>query len=151
MLCPQPGTRSSCVKPPRGGGRNQRRRRARGSRRRGRGGAGGGGGGAGGGRGGRARRGRPEATAAVFGIEADTVAQILADERAYLLAVLCKGARASRATFSALALLTDSGDAGGKSYARLAVYDGVAQTGSEALLRFWQAQARAHVTSPKAA
>jgi hypothetical protein len=92
-----------------------------------------------------------EAIAARFGIEADTVAQILADERAYLLAVLCKGARASRATFSALALLTDSGDAGGKSYARLAVYDGVAQTGSEALLRFWQAQARAHVTSPKAA
>jgi hypothetical protein len=92
-----------------------------------------------------------QALASRFGIEADTAARVLADERAYLLAVLCKGARASRATFSALALLTDSGDAGGKSYARLAVYDGVAQTGSEALLRFWQAQARAHVTSPKAA
>jgi hypothetical protein len=89
--------------------------------------------------------------AARFGIEADTAARIVADEWAYLLAVLCKGAHAGRATFSALALLADSAVAGDKSYARLAVYDGVAQTGSEALLKFWQAQAHARDTSPQAA
>jgi hypothetical protein len=75
-----------------------------------------------------------------FGIGRGTAAMVLADTSAYSLACLCKGAKLSRAAFSALAVLTEPAAAHDESYRRLAAYDAIPENGARALLRFWQVE-----------
>jgi hypothetical protein len=88
-------------------------------------------------------RGKPqsefaEAFAALLGIERTTAQHILGDHSARALAVACKGAHLGRATFSALALLTEAGAAMEEIHQRLSTFDGVPLTGAERLLHYWR-------------
>lgn len=85
-----------------------------------------------------------------FQIDAEIAQRILADKSAFLTAALCKGTRASRATFSALALLLFPA-AEDEAYRRLAVHDDVPEAGSRALLASWQGQRGERDASPRAA
>jgi hypothetical protein len=79
-----------------------------------------------------------DAIAERFGIGRSSAAAALADASAYSLACLCKGASLSRAAYSALAVLAESGIARDERYRRLAAYDAIPEAGARALLRFWQ-------------
>jgi len=91
-----------------------------------------------------ARRARPDELAEIlasrFGIKPEVAASILEDRSAHALAVLCKGAQLSRATYSAFAVLARPDAAGDEHYRRLATYDSVPDEGARALLVFWRNQ-----------
>jgi len=71
------------------------------------------------------------------GLGEGLAAQIAGDGGA--LAVLCKGAGISRATFSAIAILAGPPRPVDESFAMLAAYDRVPASGAMQLLAFWQA------------
>jgi hypothetical protein len=91
-----------------------------------------------------ARRATPdglaETLATRFGIKPEIAASVLRDHSAQSLAILCKGAKLTRAAFSALAVLARPDVAGDEHYRRLAVYDSVPDDGARALLVFWRSQ-----------
>ncbi len=76
--------------------------------------------------------------ASLLGIEQATAESILRDPTGRALAVACKGAHLARATFSALALLTETGAALQTAREKLASFDSVPLTGAERLLDFWR-------------
>jgi hypothetical protein len=76
--------------------------------------------------------------AAMLGIETATAKHILQDRTGRALAIACKGAHLARATFSALALLTEAGTAPDETRERLSSFDTVPLTGAERLLDFWR-------------
>jgi uncharacterized protein (DUF2336 family) len=78
-------------------------------------------------------------------------AQMVADESGYLLAVLCRAAGTTRATFSALAVLTRPNANAETQYRRLAMYDAVPDEGPDVLLDFWRAQVQSLEPAAKAA
>lgn len=75
--------------------------------------------------------------AARFRIASEIAVRIVGDKSAFLLAVLCKGARVSRATFSALALATAPNATTEENYRRLSVYDD-ASDDARGLLAYWR-------------
>lgn len=83
----------------------------------------------------------PAILASRFRIPDDIAAQIAADSSAFSLAVLCKGARVSRAAFSALSLMLAPGAAQQEIYRRLAAYDGIVEDCAAGLVAFWRAKA----------
>jgi hypothetical protein len=76
--------------------------------------------------------------AKMLGIEAATAEHILHDHSARALAIACKGAHLTRATFSALALITEGGSGAADTRERLSNYDSVPLTGAERLLDYWR-------------
>jgi hypothetical protein len=85
-----------------------------------------------------------EEFAAAFGehlaVDWATAARILDDTRA--LAVACKGARLTRATFSSIAVLARGAisEAMMASYAHLALFEDISETGARRLLDFWRSR-----------
>jgi hypothetical protein len=75
-----------------------------------------------------------------LGIATETADEILRDISGQALAIACKGARTGRATFSALAVLSDRSRAADDSYLRLATYDEIPQAAAEHMLAFWRMQ-----------
>jgi hypothetical protein len=102
-----------------------------------------------------ARAAEPDQIAGVmaerFGIGRSNAAAVLADASAYSLACLCKGARLSRAVFSALAVLAEASAAHDESYRRLAAYDAIPEDGAAALFRFWQNETVNRIDTAQAA
>ena len=86
-----------------------------------------------------------------FGVSRTVAAMALEDGSAYSLATLCKGARLSRAAFSALAVLSGPPAARDESYRRLAAYDAIPEDGARALLHFWQGETTSQLVSAIAA
>jgi uncharacterized protein (DUF2336 family) len=87
------------------------------------------------------------AFADAFGIDALTAMEILQDANGMVVAIACRGAGISRATYSALVILAARGDA----EARLAMFDTVPEKGASAMLAFWRKQAHAHASQPRVA
>ncbi|HEY4113558.1 MAG TPA: hypothetical protein VGM17_05795 [Rhizomicrobium sp.] len=73
-----------------------------------------------------------------FRIPDEIAARVVGDKSAFLLAVLCKGTRVSRATFSALALSAAPHASAEESYRRLSAYDDVPEDGARGLLAYWR-------------
>jgi uncharacterized protein (DUF2336 family) len=78
------------------------------------------------------------AFASMLGIEAGTAERILLDSSGRALAIACKGAHMNRATFSALALLTEVANGDSDTRERLASFDSVPLTAAERLLVHWR-------------
>ena len=78
------------------------------------------------------------AFAKMLGIEPGTAERILHDHSGRALAIACKGAHLTRATFSALALITEAGGGAADTRERLSSFDSVPLTGAERLLGFWR-------------
>ena len=76
--------------------------------------------------------------ASLLGIERVTADHILHDHSARALAIACKGAHLARATFSALAVITESGNGLSDIRERLASFDSVPLPAAERLLGFWR-------------
>ena len=76
--------------------------------------------------------------AKMLGIEPATAERILHDHSGRALAIVCKGAHLTRATFSALALITEGGSGAADTRERLSSFDSVPLTGAERLLEFWR-------------
>ena len=76
----------------------------------------------------------------VFGVEQAAAFGILDDHSGRSLAIACKGAHFSHATFSALALLMDAGGGIKELRERLAQFDAVPLMGAERLLDFWRSR-----------
>lgn len=98
-----------------------------------------------------AARNRPAADfvkllAVALGIDTLTATEILQDATATGIAIVCRGARLSRATFSTLAVLALRGEVG----ERLSAFDAVPEKGATAMLAFWHKLATAHA-HPQAA
>jgi hypothetical protein len=74
----------------------------------------------------------------MLGIEAATAERILHDHSGRALAIVCKGAHLTRATFSALALITEGGSGAADTRERLSSFDCVPLTGAERLLDYWR-------------
>ncbi|HEY2032861.1 MAG TPA: DUF2336 domain-containing protein [Rhizomicrobium sp.] len=83
------------------------------------------------------------AFATMLGIESGTAERILHDHSARALAIACKGAHLTRATFSALALITEAGSGAVDTRERLSSFDIVPLTGAERLLGFWRTRSAA--------
>jgi uncharacterized protein (DUF2336 family) len=79
-----------------------------------------------------------EAFASLLGIACGTADRILHDHSGRALAVACKGAHLGRATFSALAVLSEAGVALEAARDRLSSFDSVPLTGAERLLNYWR-------------
>jgi hypothetical protein len=79
-----------------------------------------------------------QAFASLLGIERGTADHILHDHSGRALAVACKGAHLGRATFSALAVLSEAGMALDTARERLSSFDSVPLTGAERLLDYWR-------------
>lgn len=75
-----------------------------------------------------------------FSIQREIAAAVVADSSAFGLAVLSHGANCSRATFSALAVLSRPEALHEETFTRLATYDRVPEQGARALLQYWRAQ-----------
>lgn len=75
---------------------------------------------------------------ALLGIEAATAERILHDRSGRALAIACKGAHLTRATFSALALITEAANGAADTHERLSSFDSVPLTGAERLLDYWR-------------
>lgn len=75
-----------------------------------------------------------------IGVTDDIADEVLRDETGRSLALVCKGAHARRATFSALAVLMSEPQPVEKSYARLASYDAVPLGAAERMLAQWRSQ-----------
>jgi hypothetical protein len=89
----------------------------------------------------RASRGRlAEPLARALCVLPEMAEEILGDISGQSLAIACKGAHAARATFSAIAVLSDRTRAAEDSYLRLATYDEVPQSAAERILASWRAQ-----------
>ena len=80
-----------------------------------------------------------------------TAAAILQDISGRSLAIACKGAHATRATFSALAVLCDRTRAAEDSYLRLAGFDDVPLSAAERILATWRVPTTANVFRETAA
>jgi hypothetical protein len=78
------------------------------------------------------------AFASMLGIAAGTAERILQDHSAHALAIVCKGAHMNRATFSALALLTEAANGDADTRERLASFDSVPLPAAERLLDHWR-------------
>ena len=78
------------------------------------------------------------AFARMLGIEPAMAERILHDRSGRALAIACKGAHLTRATFSALALITETGSGAVDTRERLSSFDSVPLTGAERLLDFWR-------------
>lgn len=78
------------------------------------------------------------AFAKMLGIEHGTAERILHDHSGRALAIACKGAHLTRATFSALALITEGGSGAVDTRERLSSFDSVPLTGAERLLNYWR-------------
>jgi hypothetical protein len=78
------------------------------------------------------------ALARTFGIDLTTAYSIIEDRSGRSLAIACKGAHISRATFSAVALLSETGSGLDEIRERLSVFDGVPMVGAERLLDYWR-------------
>jgi hypothetical protein len=76
--------------------------------------------------------------ASLLGIAEGTAGRILHDHSGRALAVACKGAHLGRATFSALAVLSEAGIALEAARERLSSFDSVPLTGAERLLDYWR-------------
>jgi len=74
----------------------------------------------------------------MLGIEPATAERILQDHSGRALAIACKGAHLTRATFSALALITEGGSGAADTRERLSSFDSVPLTGAERLLDYWR-------------
>lgn len=74
----------------------------------------------------------------LLGVARGTADNILHDHSGHALAVACKGAHLGRATFSALAVLSEAGMALDAARERLSSFDSVPLTGAERLLDFWR-------------
>lgn len=72
------------------------------------------------------------------GLSKSKVMEILADHSGHALAVACKGAGLNRATFSALALLTEPADNLASAYAMLDEFDVVPVAEAARQLRGWR-------------
>jgi Uncharacterised protein conserved in bacteria (DUF2336) len=81
-----------------------------------------------------------DAFAAHLGIDSETAARIVQDSSAQSLAVAAKGARLSRAAFSALVLLVCPGKPSDIEN-RLAAFDAVAESAAAAMLAYWRSRA----------
>ncbi len=79
-----------------------------------------------------------EAFASLLGIARNTADRILHDHSGRALAVACKGAHLGRATFSALAVLSEAGMPLNAARERLSSFDSVPLTGAERLLDYWR-------------
>jgi hypothetical protein len=79
-----------------------------------------------------------EAFANLLHIAPQTADNILHDHSGRALAVACKGAHLGRATFSALAILSEAGMALEDARERLSSFDSVPLTGAERLLDYWR-------------
>jgi hypothetical protein len=88
-----------------------------------------------------------QSLAEAVGLSPATVHAALGDQSARALAVLCKGARLSRATFSAIALLSDRNRSADDSYLRLASFDVVPASAAKTMLAFWRTRPSAHQVS----
>lgn len=80
----------------------------------------------------------PQTLGKAVGLPPAATAAALCDPSARALAVLCKGARLSRATFSAIAVLSDRTRAAEDSYLRLASFDVVPASAAKTMLAFWR-------------
>lgn len=78
------------------------------------------------------------AFAKMLGVEPGTAERILHDHSGRALAIACKGAHLTRATFSALALITEGGGGAVDTRERLSSFDSVPLTGAERLLDYWR-------------
>jgi hypothetical protein len=78
-------------------------------------------------------------------IDAATASLILEDESSKSLAVACKGARLSRATYSSIAVLASGriGEALEANYARLETFDDVPGEGAGRMLSYWRSRREA--------
>jgi len=92
-----------------------------------------------------------DALATALGVLPETAEEILSDVSGQSLAVACKGAKAGRATFSAVAVLCDKTRAAEDSYLRLASFDGIPQGAAERILASWRVHAAAASLSEAAA
>jgi hypothetical protein len=88
----------------------------------------------------RARELFPSQFARGTGLSREIADEVLRDESGRALAIVCKGAHARRATFSALAILTHPARAIEDSYMLLANYDAVPPGAAEHMLAHWRAQ-----------
>lgn len=79
--------------------------------------------------------------AQLLGIEPATAQSILLDSSGRALAIACKGAHLTRAAFSALAVLTESGRGPDETRERLSTFDAVPEAGAERLLEYWRRRA----------
>jgi Uncharacterised protein conserved in bacteria (DUF2336) len=79
--------------------------------------------------------------AQLLGIEPATARSILLDRSARALAIACKGAHLTRAAFSTIALLTESGRGAAETRDRLSTFDAVPEAGAERLLEYWRRRA----------
>jgi hypothetical protein len=91
------------------------------------------------------------AFANALGVRDTTANEILSDSSVQSLALACKGIRVGRATFSAIAVLSDRMRATEDSYSRLAVYDTVPECAAERMLAYWRTQRRETQSFDKAA
>ena len=82
----------------------------------------------------------PAIFASALGVCDTIVSEILADASVQSLALACKGIRVGRATFSAIAILSDQMRGTDESYSRLSVYDTVPECAAERMLAFWRNQ-----------
>ncbi|MBS0275536.1 MAG: DUF2336 domain-containing protein [Proteobacteria bacterium] len=76
--------------------------------------------------------------AKMLGIETVTAERILHDHSGRALAIACKGAHLTRATFSAIVLITEGGSSVADTRERLSSFDSVPLTGAERLLDYWR-------------
>jgi hypothetical protein len=81
--------------------------------------------------------------AGYIGIDAETAARIVREPTGEALAVACKAARLSRATFSALAVLAAREDSASidEIYARLANYESVSEEAAREIMAGWRSHA----------
>jgi hypothetical protein len=79
--------------------------------------------------------------ARLLGIPAATAARAVADASGEGLAILCKGARLSRMSFSTIAMLTDASLESAQR--KLDMYDAIADDTSIRVVQYWRAQRNA--------
>ena len=75
-----------------------------------------------------------------IGISDNIAEETIRDDSGRSLAIVCKGAHARRATFSALALLTNAPRSLAESNALLASYDAIPLGAAEQMLAYWRSQ-----------
>lgn len=80
----------------------------------------------------------PQTLGEAVGLPSGVTDAALGDPSARALAVLCKGAHLSRATFSAIAILFDRARAAEDSYLRLATFDVVPASAARTMLAYWR-------------
>jgi hypothetical protein len=89
--------------------------------------------------------------ARLIGVPRAIAAQIVGDKSGRALAVVCRAANISRATFSAIAVLSGPPCTAHESLSVLSVYDKVPANGSVHLLAFWRARGDGAESNARAA